>query len=125
VPVSTAKQVMESIIASGQVIRGYLGVELQDITPEMAEALKLSRTSGAMIAGVPSKGPAVKTGLKLGDIVVSVEDQAVTDTTSMRNLIALLKPGSTAKLKVIRGDKELELVVNVAKRPKPVATPQE
>ena len=118
VPVSTAKQVMESIIATGQVVRGYIGVEPQDITADMAEALKLPRTAGAMIAGVQRNGPADKAGLKPGDILIGVDDNPVADTASMLNLVAQLKPGNSAKLKIVRGNSETDLTVNVGKRPK-------
>ncbi len=125
VPVSTAKQVMESIIATGQVVRGYIGVEPQDITPEMAEALKLPRTSGAMMVAVQRRGPADKAGLKPGDILIGIENQDVPDTTSMLNQVAQLKPGTTAKIKVLRGNKEIDLTVTVGQRPKAVPVAQE
>lgn len=119
VPASTAKQVMDSIIANGQVVRGYIGVEPQEITPEIVEALKLPRTQGALITGVMRNGPADKAGLKPGDILIGVDDAPITDTTSMLNRIAQLKPGSTAKLAVVRGKQELALSVKIGRRPKP------
>jgi serine protease DegQ len=121
IPASTAKQVMESIIATGQVVRGYIGVEPQEITPEMVEALHLPRSNGAMIAGVMRGGPADTAGLRPGDILVAVEGQAVPDTTTMLNRIAQLPPGKDAKLSVVRGGQELALTVKVARRPKPRA----
>jgi serine protease DegQ len=119
IPVSTAKQVMESIIKTGQVVRGYIGVEPQEITPEMVDALKLARSSGAMIAGIMRSGPADRAGLKPGDILVAVDDKPIGDTTTMLNQIAQLKPGTTAKLSVVRGSQELTLTVKVGKRPRP------
>jgi len=121
IPVSTAKHVLESIITTGSVTRGYIGVEPQDITAEMAAALKLPRTSGAMIAGVVRGGPADRAGMVPGDILVAVGAAPVPDTSTMFNLIAQLPPGTPAKLKVLRGNRELELTVTIARRPKPVA----
>jgi serine protease DegQ len=119
IPVSTAKSVMEAIIASGQVIRGWIGVEPQDITPELAESFALGRKSGAIIAGVLKGGPADKAGIKPGDILIAVEGKPVTDTTDMLNLIAQLTPGTRAKMTVLRKSRETTLDVTVGKRPKP------
>ena len=119
IPVTTVKNVMESIIASGQVIRGWIGVEPQDITPELAESFGLSRKSGAIIAGVLKGGPADKAGIKPGDILVSVDGKPVADTTEMLNLIAQLTPGNKAKMTVLRKSREATLDVVVGKRPRP------
>ena len=119
VPVSTAKQVLESIIANGQVVRGYIGVEPQDITPEMVEVLKLPREQGAIISGVYRGGPADQAGVMPGDILVAVDARAITDTTTMLDAIAQLKPGGKAQLKLIRKGREINLAVNVAMRPRP------
>jgi len=117
IPVSTARQVMDEIVATGQVVRGYIGVEPQEITPEMVEALHLPRSTGAMIAGVMRNGPADHGGLKPGDILVGVNQQPVKDTTTMLNDIAQLKPGDSAKLSVVRGTQQLTLDVKIGKRP--------
>jgi serine protease DegQ len=117
IPVSTARQVMDEIVATGQVVRGYIGVEPQEITPEMVEALHLPRSTGAMIAGVMRNGPADRAGLKPGDILVGVNQADVSDTTTMLNDIAQLKPGDTAKLKVVRGTEQLAIDVKIGKRP--------
>jgi serine protease DegQ len=119
IPVSTVKDVMESIIASGQKVRGWIGVEPQDITPELAESFGLSRKSGAIIAGVLKNGPADKAGIRPGDILLSVEGKPVSDTTEMLNLIAQLTPGSKARLMVLRKNQESTVDVMVGKRPKP------
>lgn len=119
IPVSTVKTVMEAIIANGQVIRGWIGVEPQDITPELAESFGLAKKSGAIIAGVLKGGPADKAGMRPGDILVAVEGKPVSDTTDMLNLIAQLKPGNKAKMTVLRKSQEATLDVVVGKRPKP------
>lgn len=117
IPVTTIKTVMESIIASGQVVRGYIGVEPQDITPELAESFGLVTKSGALIAGVVRGGPADRAGVKPGDILVAVEGKAVTDTTDMLNMIAQLTPGAKARVTVMRKTRQAVLEVLVSKRP--------
>ncbi|MEO8938634.1 MAG: trypsin-like peptidase domain-containing protein [Burkholderiaceae bacterium] len=119
VPVSTAKEVLEGIITSGEVIRGYIGVEPQDIAPEEVEALTFGRSKGAFISGVNRGGPADLAGVKPGDILVAVNDHAIIDTITMLDAIARLKPGSNAKLKVFRRKEEIALSVKVGTRPKP------
>ncbi len=118
IPTSAAKSVMESIIQNGQVVRGWIGVEPQDITPELAESFNLQLKSGAIIAGVVRGGPADKAGIKPGDILLSVEDRNVTDTTVMLNLITSLRPGVKARLKVLRKNQEMPLEVTIGKRPR-------
>jgi serine protease DegQ len=117
IPVSTAKSVMEAIIKSGHVVRGWIGVETQEITPEMASSFGLTRQSGAIIAGVVRNGPADKGGMRPGDILVSVDDKPVTDTNGMLNLIAQLVPGGKAKMTVLRKSRETTLDITVGKRP--------
>jgi serine protease DegQ len=119
IPSRLAKQVMEQIIETGVVTRGWVGIGVQDITPELAESLKLPKVNGALISEVVNGSPADKAGLKPGDILVGVENKAVTDYASTLTLIAALKPGTTAPLKVIRANGELEFMVSVGKRPKP------
>ncbi|MGK5009577.1 Do family serine endopeptidase [Janthinobacterium sp. MDB2-8] len=119
IPVSTAKTVMEAIIKDGHVVRGWIGVETQDITPELAQSFGLQRTSGAIIAGVVRNGPADKAGIVPGDILLTVEGKPVGDTTEMLNLIAQLPPGGKAKMTVLRKNREAALDVMVGKRPLP------
>jgi serine protease DegQ len=117
IPVSTAKQVMEQIIASGSVTRGWIGVEAQEISPELAESFRLPSTTGALIAGVLKGGPADRAGAKPGDILLSIDAKPVTDPTAMLNIVAGLTPGKTASLKLRRDQKEIDLQIEVGKRP--------
>ncbi|MYM71543.1 Do family serine endopeptidase [Duganella dendranthematis] len=117
IPVSTAKNVMEAIIKTGHVVRGWIGVESQEITPELAASFGLQRQSGAIIAGVVRNGPADKGGIRPGDILLSVDGKPVADTNSMLNLIAQLAPGGKAKMTVLRKSKETTLDITVGKRP--------
>ncbi|MGH8781876.1 Do family serine endopeptidase [Paraburkholderia sp.] len=119
IPVSTARSVLESIITTGSVTRGWIGVEPQDVTPEIAESFGLEQKSGAIVAGVLKGGPADKAGIKPGDILVSVNGQDITDTTRLLNVIAQIKPGTDAKVHVVRKNRELDLNVTIGKRPPP------
>jgi len=119
IPVSLARSVMEQIIKTGAVTRGWIGVEVQEISPELAESFGLPSTSGAIIAGVMRGGPADKAGIRPGDVLMAVEDKPVKDAQVMLDLIASLTPGQTAKFTVRREGKELELSGAIGKRPKP------
>ena len=119
IPVSTVRMVLEQIVKSGGVTRGWIGVEVQEITPAVAESFRLQTTRGALIAGVLRGGPADKAGMKPGDVLVEVEGRPVGDPTSMLNLVAALAPGDTARLKLKRAGKDLDASVTVGRRPKP------
>ena len=119
IPVSTAKMVMEQIIRSGTVTRGWIGVEVQEITPALAESFKLAEARGAIIAGVLRGGPADKAGVKPGDVLTAINGAPVSDPTGMLNQVAALQPGSSAQMKLRRQAQTLELAVTVGRRPKP------
>jgi len=120
IPINLVKQVMESIIQSGSVTRGWIGVEPQNVSPELAESLGLSKdTRGVLLSGVLDQGPGDRGGLKPGDVLLSVNSEKVYDVRSLLNLIAQEKPGDEINLKVIRKNKDLDLKVRVGKRPSP------
>lgn len=121
IPVSTAKMVLEQIVKSGSVTRGWIGVEVQEITPPIAESFKLEDTRGALIAGVLRGGPADKAGVKPGDVLVEVQGKPVADPAGMLNLIAALAPGQAARVKLKRQGRDLEANIAVGRRPKPQA----
>jgi serine protease DegQ len=118
IPVSTAKTVLEAIIQHGQVVRGWIGVESQDITPELADSFGLARQAGAIIAGVVRGGPADRAGIRPGDILLTVDGKAVTSTSDMLNLIAQLTPDRKAKMTVMRKNRQSTLDVMIGKRPR-------
>jgi serine protease DegQ len=119
IPASLAKQVMEQIALSGSVTRGWIGIEAQDITPELAESFKLPQARGSLIAGVLRNSPADVAGIKAGDVLLAINDKEVADSSNMLNLIAVLKPNEKAVLKIARAEKEIKISVTVGKRPKP------
>jgi Do/DeqQ family serine protease len=119
IPVSTAQMVLEQIVKNGSVTRGWIGVEVQEITQAVAESFKLQTTRGALIAGVLRGGPADKAGVKPGDVLEEVEGRPVADPTSMLNLIAALPPGNTARMKLRRAGRVVDTQITVGRRPKP------
>ncbi|MBI5335909.1 MAG: Do family serine endopeptidase [Burkholderiales bacterium] len=128
IPVSTARQVMESLIRDGQVTRGWIGVEPRDLTPEMAETFGLSIQQGVLITGILHNGPAAQAGLRPGDVVLQVGDTPVTQTAQLLSAVAALKPHTTTKIIVQRGKQRVELTVQVGQRPRVQprqATPEE
>jgi serine protease DegQ len=120
IPISLAKQVMESILNNGSVTRGWIGVEPQSLSKELAESLGLpGNTEGVILSGVLEGGPADRGGAKPGDVLIAVNSQATKDVRALLNQIAQLGPGNEATIKVLRKGKELELKVSIGKRPKP------
>ncbi len=117
IPISTAKNVMEQIIQTGTVTRGWIGVEAQEITPELAESFGLPDGDGALIAGVQRGSPADAAGIKPGDILLSVDGKTVKDPQIMLDLIAAQKPGETVPFKMRRDKTLVDAKVRIGKRP--------
>ncbi len=123
-PVSTAKMVLEQIIKSGTVTRGWIGVELQAVTPALAESFKLGTLEGAIINGVLTGGPADKAGVKPGDVLVAIDGKPVADPQGVLNLVTGIVPGTAARVKMKRKGQDLELAVTIGRRPKQQAKPE-
>lgn len=121
IPSTIVTQVMDQLIKSGKVQRGYFGVEPEDINADMADLLRLPRNEGVLLKGVQRASPAGKAGLEPGDVMVSINGQPVLNSRAMLNLISQLPPGSDARVKVVRGGKELDVHVPVGERPTPRA----
>jgi serine protease DegQ len=119
IPVSTARMVLEQITRTGSVTRGWIGVEVQEITPAVAESFRLKSTRGALIAGVLRGGPADKAGIRPGDVLFEIEGKPVSDPAAMLNLVAALAPGASTKMKLKRQGRDVEAQVSVGRRPKP------
>jgi serine protease Do len=114
IPSTMAKEISESLIRHGKVIRGYMGVNIQDLTPDMAKGLKLKgQTKGAIVTDVVPGGPAEKAGIEQGDIIVKFDGNGVENSSQLRNLVAKTDPGNTAKVTLLRNGKETELSLTV------------
>jgi serine protease Do len=107
IPSDMAKTVMDSIIKHGKVVRGWLGVSIQNLTPELAKPLGIKETEGALITGVESGSPAEKAGLKRGDLITEMNGKKIADATNLRNTVAGTAPDTKIDLKIIRSGKEL------------------
>jgi serine protease DegQ len=118
IPANAAQQVLESLVRDGAVMRGWIGVEPRELTPELAQSLKLTAKQGVLITGVLQNGPAAKGGLQPGDVVMKVGGASVTTTAQLLNAVAALKPKSDAVVVVQRGDRVVDLNVSVAQRPR-------
>jgi len=125
IPVSTAKQVLEGIVKDGQVTRGWIGVEPQELNAELIEAFKLrpeaAKAGGVIITGVLQNGPAAQGGIRPGDVITAVNGQPVSNVSQLLTAVAALKPGTPAPLTVLRGEGPVEIAVTPGKRQRPKA----
>jgi len=123
IPVSTGKQVLESIVKDGQVTRGWIGVEPQDLSPELVEAFGIRpdavKAGGVIITGVLQNGPAAQAGILPGDVITDVGGKPVRTVTELLSTVAALKPGAQAPLGVLRKDKKTEIAVVPGTRQRP------
>jgi len=119
IPVSLARSVMEQIIQSGEVTRGWVGVEIQEVTPEVAETFNLPEARGTLIAGVLRGGPADKAGIKPGDILLAIDGERLDNPQQMLEHVTAMTPGGKVAFQMLRGRKPLELAVEIGRRPVP------
>lgn len=119
IPVSTAKLVMEGIVNDGQVTRGWIGVEPNDLSPELAETFGVSTVEGVIITGVLQNGPAAQAGIRPGDVIAKIADQPIGNVSELLTRVASLKPGVPAKFEVLRRENTIEIEVKPGLRPKP------
>jgi len=115
VPINMARSVMDQLVSYGEVRRGKLGVEVQDLTPDIAQALHLSVVGGAVIARVAANSPAQRAGLKPGDVIVAIDGEAVQSSSDLRNRIGLTPVGKSIGLKVLRNGIEKFVEVRIEK----------
>ncbi|WP_096462989.1 trypsin-like peptidase domain-containing protein [Sulfurifustis variabilis] len=118
IPANLARQVMEQIVTRGGVVRGWLGIDVADLTPALAARLGLKDTAGVLAAGVQRGGPAERAGLRPGDVLLRFEGEPLSSAADALNRIAALAPGRTATLTVRRDGKEFPLEITVGKRPR-------
>jgi serine protease DegS/serine protease DegQ len=122
IPISIARKVLEQIIANGEVVRGWVGVEMREITPELAESFDLGSKHGVLIYSVFNGSPADKSGIQPGDVLLAVDGQEVLVPRDMLDLVASLPPGQVATFRLLRNSKKIELKIPVGRRPTPLAT---
>ena len=120
IPIALARQVMQQIIEHGRVIRGWIGVSGQQLTPELAESLDIEMVDGVLISGVLTGGPADNAGILPGDVLQSIDSEAVNDIRSLLNRIATVTPGTKLRLGVWRNNRNVAIPVRVAERPEEV-----
>ncbi|MCB1984552.1 MAG: Do family serine endopeptidase [Burkholderiales bacterium] len=118
IPVHVVKEIMEQIIQSGGVVRGWLGVSMQDMTTELADSFGLDKVEGALVGGVLKDGPADKAGIKPGDILIAIEGKQIRNSSDLLNKVAALPPGEAVTVKIIRKKQEKDIQIKVGVRPK-------
>ena len=119
IPVATAKQVLEAIVKDGQVTRGWIGVEPNDLSPELRETFGVEASSGIIITGVLQGGPAAKAGVVPGDVIVAIAGKPVEDVTQLLAQVAALKPGVSTQFLVQRKKQVLQIAITPGLRPRP------
>ncbi len=121
VPANLVSQVVDGLVKNGKVVRGYLGVGAQDLTPTLAESLGLKAQRGALVADVQPDSPAAKAGLKNGDVIIAVNDAKVEDANRLTFSIGAVAPGTKVELEVLRDGKSRNVTVTAGERPSSVA----
>ena len=124
IPVSTARQVMESIVKNGQVVRGWIGVEPGELTPELAQTFGVPSERGVIITGVLGGGPAAQAGIRPGDVITAVGGQPVRTVSELLTRISALPPGQAVAFAVQRRSDSVQVSVTPAQRPRPQRLPQ-
>ncbi|MGM0677844.1 Do family serine endopeptidase [Ectothiorhodospira marina] len=117
IPVDLARDVMTQIIEQGAVVRGWLGIEVQEITPQLARSFGLENNRGILIAGVLGTGPAARAGIRPGDVFTHIDGDRINDAQDALNFIARKEPGETLRIRGLRDGEPFESRAEVGKRP--------
>ena len=117
IPVNMARQVCEQLMKHGSVTRGFLGLMIQPLTPELAKSFGLSDATGVLIGDVSSDGPAAAAGLQRGDVIVSLNGDPIKDNVSFRNQVAMMKPDTGVTLDVVRDGQHKSFTLKVGTLP--------
>ncbi|HEY0945387.1 MAG TPA: DegQ family serine endoprotease [Opitutaceae bacterium] len=118
IPANLARNVMEQLVSNGKVVRGFLGVSVQDLTPDLAKSFKLDEHGGALVAEVSADSPAAKGGLKSGDVITSLGGKPVTDARRLKLAVANIPPGTKVDAKVLREGEEKALQIEIGNQPR-------
>ena len=113
IPAATVKSVVADLKTNGRVERGWLGVEVQPVTPDIADSLGMKDMAGALVAGVQTESPAARAGVAPGDVIAEVDGAAIKDARDLARSIGTVKPGKTVKLTVHRGGKTQTMAVKL------------
>ena len=125
VPANMTRAVMSSLIKGGKVVRGWLGVSIQHVTPELAKQFGLSDTKGALVSEVIENSPAAAAGLQSGDIITALDGKAIEGPSMLRNLVARISVGKVVKVDVLRDRKTISVNATVTEQPKEMAQTEE
>jgi serine protease DegS len=117
IPIGLASDVMSQIIEHGRVIRGWLGLELQDLSPQLAESFGLVDRTGVLVAGVVKRSPAYKAGIRPGDVILNYDNSAIRNANSIQNKIAGSKPNEKVAISGLRRSKKFEVEAKIEQRP--------
>jgi serine protease Do len=124
VPINMAQSVMESLIKHGKVVRGWLGVSIQDLNESMAKAMKLKDTEGTLVGEVVEDSPAQKAGIKDGDVIIEMNGKKIRNSAQLRNTVASTSPGTPVELKILRDGREKTIAVTLGELASEVKSPQ-
>jgi serine protease Do len=121
IPVNMARGIMEQILKTGRVSRGYLGISIQNVTPELAQVFKLSSTNGVLVGDVSADSPGAKAGLQKGDVVVALNGQSVADAEDLRLRVSQMAPGTAVKVDLIRDAQKRQVSATLMELPETTA----
>ena len=121
VPSNMVRLVMDQLLQKGKVTRGWIGVTIQELTPELAQEFGLKRSKGALVSDVAKDSPAAKSGIIRGDVILEFNDKEVKDVSSLRNMVALSKSGNEITMRILRAGKEFTVKVFIVELPREVA----
>jgi len=124
IPVSLARNVLQQIVTRGEVTRGWAGVEIKEITPELAKSFNMPETDGVLISGVLRNSPAERAGVRPGDVLLTIEEQPINNPEALLETVADLPPGKQTVFHLRRGSRYVDVNVTIARRPTPVSTPR-
>ncbi|WP_311063747.1 Do family serine endopeptidase [Halomonas sp. DWK9] len=119
IPANLAHSILNELVTRGRVIRGWLGIEAQALSRELAASFGLRTPQGVIVAGVVSGGPAAQAGLQPGDVLLSIDGQVILDARATMSDIASIPPGTSLPLTIVRGGERMEMTLEVGERPVP------
>lgn len=116
IPINMAREVMDQLITKGKVVRGYVGLWLQDITEDLAQAMDLENTNGALVADLVEDGPADRAGIQRGDVITAYDGEKIEDGVELKNMVAQTQPGTSVDITLIRNGEEKTVTVKLTER---------